>query len=83
MILSKKRQLINTGLDKKSKVDNLLLKVEEAQQQYETPLQATAIIPKPIEGKEGDMKLVIEGASFYLYIKLEKRWMKVQLQEVS
>lgn len=83
-IIKKGRRLINSGiLSVDPTIARLLIKSQEAEQQYETPLQPTAGIPKPIEGKNGDMKLITEGTDVYLYIKVNKRWMKTQLQEVS
>tara|TARA_R110000803_G_scaffold11628_4_gene34631 strand:+ start:338 stop:592 length:255 start_codon:yes stop_codon:yes gene_type:complete len=82
-LIKRTRQLINTALNERSEIDRLRLKSEEAEQQYETPLQPTAVIPNPIEGKNGDTKLITEGADVYLYVKVDKRWMKTQLQEVS
>jgi len=83
-LTKKRRRLINSGiLGVDPTIAKLLGKSREAEQQYETPLQLTAVIPKSIEGKDGDMKLITEGADVYLYIKVNKRWMKTQLQEVS
>ena len=82
-LIKRTRQLINTALNERSEIDRLRLKSEEAEQQYETPLQPTAVVPRSIEGKDGDMKLITEGVDVYLYVKVDKRWMKTQLQEVS
>tara|TARA_R110000796_G_scaffold37307_5_gene94245 strand:- start:988 stop:1248 length:261 start_codon:yes stop_codon:yes gene_type:complete len=84
IIKVKKRRLINTGIfGADSNTLKLLNKSQEAEQQYETPLQPTAVVPRSIEGKDGDMKLITEGVDVYLYVKVDKRWMKTQLQEVS
>jgi hypothetical protein len=83
-IIKKRRRLINGGIfGADPNIIKLLAKSQEAEQQYETPLQPTAVIPRSIEGKDGDMKLITEGVDVYLYVKVNKRWMKTQLQEVS
>lgn len=56
--------------------------IEETKQQYETPIKVDRNIPKNAQGKDGDRKVVKEGNDNYLYIKIEGRWMKTQLQEV-
>ena len=39
-------------------------------------------IPTNSEGVDGDRKVVKEGNDNYLYVKVDGRWMKTQLQEV-
>ena len=69
-------------LDRVHTIKNNTQDIEETRQQYETPIDVNRNIPKNIEGKDGDRKVVKEGNDNYLYIKVDGRWMKTQLQEV-
>ena len=71
-----------TILDEIHTIKNNTQDIEETKQQYETPIDVNRNIPKNIEGKDGDRKVVKEGNDNYLYIKVDGRWMKTQLQEV-
>ena len=69
-------------LDRIHTIKNNTQDIEETKQQYETPIKVDRNIPKNAQGKDGDRKVVKEGNDNYLYIKVEGRWMKTQLQEV-
>lgn len=69
-------------LDRVHTIKNNTQDIEETKQQYETPIKVDRNIPKNAQGKDGDRKVVKEGNNNYLYIKVEGRWMKTQLQEV-
>jgi hypothetical protein len=69
-------------LDRIHTIKNNTQDIEETKQQYETPIKVDRNIPKNAQGKDGDRKVVKEGNDNYLYIKIEGRWMKTQLQEV-
>lgn len=69
-------------LDRVHTIKNNTQDIEETKQQYETPIKVDRNIPKNAQGKDGDRKVVKEGNDNYLYIKIEGRWMKTQLQEV-
>ena len=63
-------------------VENTFKKIHEIEQQYETPAKVDPNIPSHSEGTDGDKKLIKEGNDSYLYIKINNRWMKTQLQEI-
>lgn len=69
-------------LDRVHTIKNNTQDIEETKQQYETPIKVDRNIPKNAQGKDGDRKVVKEGNDNYLYIKVDGRWMKTQLQEV-
>lgn len=71
-----------TILDRIQTIKDNANDIEEIKQQYETPIQIDKIIPSNFEGKDGDRKVVKEGHDNYLYIKVDGRWMKTQLEEV-
>jgi hypothetical protein len=54
-------------------------KIQEIEQQYETPIKTTIDRPINDEGVDGDRTVVQE----FLYIKVGGRWMKTELQEVE
>ena len=76
------RKEVKRILDREHTIKNNTQDIEETKQQYETPIRINRNIPKNAEGKDGDRKVVKEGNDNYLYIKVEGRWMKTQLQEV-
>jgi hypothetical protein len=76
------RKKIKSILDRVHTIKNNKRDIEETKQQYETPIKVDRNIPKNAQGKDGDRKVVKEGNDNYLYIKIEGRWMKTQLQEV-
>jgi hypothetical protein len=76
------RKKIKRILDRVHTIKNNKRDIEETKQQYETPIKIDRNIPKNAQGKDGDRKVVKEGNDSYLYIKIEGRWMKTQLQEV-
>lgn len=76
------RKKIKRILDRVHTIKNNKRDIEETKQQYETPIKIDRNIPKNAQGKDGDRKVVKEGNDNYLYIKIEGRWMKTQLQEV-
>ena len=78
-ILKIKKRTILDGIHT---IKNNTQDIEETKQQYETPIDVNRSIPKNTEGKDGDRKVVQEGNDNYLYIKVDGRWMKTQLQEV-
>tara|TARA_S200002703_G_scaffold99669_2_gene86158 strand:+ start:642 stop:878 length:237 start_codon:yes stop_codon:yes gene_type:complete len=76
------RKKIKRILDRVHTIKNNTQDIEETKQQYETPIKVDRNIPRSAQGKDGDRKVVKEGNDNYLYIKVEGRWMKTQLQEV-
>lgn len=76
------RKKIKRILDRVHTIKNNTQDIEETKQQYETPIKVDRNIPRNAQGKDGDRKVVKEGNDNYLYIKVEGRWMKTQLQEV-
>lgn len=76
------KKKIKRILDRVHTIKNNTRDIEETKQQYETPIKVDRNIPKNAQGKDGDRKVVKEGNDNYLYIKIEGRWMKTQLQEV-
>lgn len=56
--------------------------IEEIKEQYETPIEVNRVRPNNSQGENGDRKVVKEGNDNFLYIKVDGRWMKTQLQEV-
>lgn len=69
-------------LDKIHSIKDNIRDIEETKQQYETPIKVDRNIPTNSQGVDGDRKVVKEGNDNYLYIKVDGRWMKTQLQEV-
>jgi hypothetical protein len=76
------KKVVKRLLDRIHTIKNNTKDIEETKQQYETPIKVDRNIPKNAQGKDGDRKVVKEGNDNYLYIKIEGRWMKTQLQEV-
>jgi hypothetical protein len=76
------KKVVKRLLDRIHTIKNNTQDIEETKQQYETPIKVDRNIPKNAQGKDGDRKVVKEGNDNYLYIKIEGRWMKTQLQEV-
>ena len=58
-------------------------KIQEIEQQYETPIKTTIDRPINDEGVDGDRKVVQEVDKEFLYIKVGGRWKKTELQEVE
>ena len=77
------KKVVKRLLDRIHTIKNNTQDIEETKQQYETPIKVDRNIPKNAQGKDGDRKVVKEGNDNYLYIKIEGRWMKTQLQEVK
>ncbi len=69
-------------LDRVHTIKNNTQDIEETKQQYETPINVDRNIPTNSQGVDGDRKVVKEGSDNYLYIKIDGRWMKTQLEEV-
>jgi len=69
-------------LDRIQTIKNNENDIEEIKEQYETPIVVNKATPVNSEGADGDRKVVQEGNDNYLYIKVDGRWMKTQLQEV-
>ena len=57
-------------------------KIEEIDQQMETPLSVRQSIPISDEGFDGDQVIVSDSSGSFIYIKVNGRWMKSQLEEV-
>ena len=57
-------------------------KIEEIDQQMETPLSVRQSIPISDEGFDGDQVLVSDSSGSFVFIKVNGRWMKSQLEEV-
>ena len=63
-------------------VSDTFKKINEIEQRYETPTKVQQNIPSHSEGVDGDKKLIKEGNDSYLYIKINNKWMKTQLEEI-
>ena len=63
-------------------IEAILRKQTQADLQYETPIKLEKEKPRNNVGKLGDRKIVKEGTDYYLYIKVQEKWMKVQLEDV-
>jgi hypothetical protein len=61
--------------------EELLNKIEETQQQLETPIKIDKRKPVQSEGVEGERKIIKEGIDFYQYRKIENQWYKVKLEK--
>mgnify|MGYP003119411615 FL=1 len=57
-------------------------KIEEIDQQMETPLSVRQSVPISDEGFDGDQVLVSDSSGSFVFIKVNGRWMKSQLEEV-
>lgn len=57
-------------------------KVDEVQQQFETPIKVSTSNPSNDNGFDGDRMVVENGDSSFLAIKVNGRWMKTQLEEM-
>ena len=57
-------------------------KIEEIDQQMETPLSVRQSAPISEEGFDGDQVVVSDSSGSFVYIKINGRWMKSQLEEV-
>ena len=57
--------------------------VNEIKQQFATPTNQTNVRPNNTDGDDGDKKIVTENNQEFLYVKVEGRWMKSELQEVE
>lgn len=78
------RRLINTAMTPEMRaIKAIAQKQKQSEKQYATPIVLDNKKPSNTEGKPGDRKVIQEGSSYYLYIKVTDRWMKVQLQEVN
>jgi len=62
---------------------NVQLEIEEVKQQFATPTQQDNVRPSNNDGQDGDKKVVVEGNQEFLYVKVNDRWKKTQLQEVE
>ena len=56
-------------------------KIEEIDQQMETPLSVRQSVPISDEGFDGDQVLVSDSSGSFVFIKVNGRWMKSQLEE--
>ena len=57
-------------------------KIEEIDEQMETPLSARQSVPVSDEGFDGDQVIVSDSSGSFIYVKVSGRWMKSQLEEV-
>lgn len=62
---------------------NIELEIEEVKQQYATPTEQETVRPSNTDGVDGDKKVVVEGNQEFLYVKVNNRWKKTELQEVE
>ena len=62
---------------------NVQLEIEEVKQQFATPTEQETVRPSNTDGVDGDKKVVVEGNQEFLYVKVNDRWKKTQLQEVE
>ena len=62
---------------------NIELEIEEVKQQYATPTEQENVRPLNTDGVDGDKKVVVEGNQEFLYVKVNNRWKKTELQEVE
>ncbi len=68
-------------LDRIQTIKDNVNDIEEIKEQYETPIEVDKKVPRNSQGEDGDRKVVKEGHDNYLYIKVDGRWMKTQLEE--
>tara|TARA_Y100001972_G_C7377110_1_gene197921 strand:- start:164 stop:397 length:234 start_codon:yes stop_codon:yes gene_type:complete len=68
-------------LDSIQTIKDSVKDVEEIKQQYETPILSDKVRPNNRDGVNGDRKIIKEGNNNFLYVKVEGRWMKTQLEE--
>lgn len=82
---NKAKRLIQSALNvnPNAQLAQALLKQVQSEQQYETPIKVETSTPKNEDGKAGDRKIIKQNNEYFLFIKVENRWMKTQLQEVK
>ena len=84
--MKKRERILNTftktgGL--RNLVSKSLEKIKVAENQYTTPIKQTISRPSNTKGKDGDRQVFVENGKSYLVIKVNKRWMKLQLEEID
>ncbi len=84
--MKKRERILNTftktgGL--RNLVSKSLEKIKVAENQYTTPIKQTINRPSNTKGKDGDRQVFVENGKSYLVIKVNKRWMKLQLEEID
>jgi hypothetical protein len=57
-------------------------KVDEVEQQFETPISQQSTSPNNTDGVDGDRMVVDNGDTSFLAIKVNGRWMKTNLEEL-
>lgn len=57
--------------------------IETIKQQLEIPTSQSNVRPNNTDGDDGDKKIVTENNQEFLYVKVDGRWMKSELQEVE
>ena len=72
-----------TVLNNIAKQSNVQLEIEEVKQQFDTPTEQDNVRPSNTDGENGDKKVIVEGNEEFLYVKVNDRWKKTQLQEVE
>ena len=72
-----------TVLSNIARQSNVQLEIEEVKQQFSTPTEQDNVRPSNTDGKNGDKKVIVEGNEEFLYVKVNDRWKKTQLQEVE
>ena len=72
-----------TVLNNIAKQSNVQLEIEEVKQQFATPTEQDNVSPSNTDGENGDKKVIVEGNEEFLYVKVNDRWKKTQLQEVE
>ena len=64
-------------------VSSTVRDIETIKQQLETPTSQSNVRPNNTDGDDGDKKIVTENNQEFLYVKVDGRWMKSELQEVE
>ena len=56
-------------------------KIEEIQQQMDTPAKVVSVIPTNDQGSQGSKKIVKEGQQVFLYHKVDNEWYKIEMEK--
>lgn len=70
-------------LDSIGMISSPIRDIETIKQQLETPTSQSNVRPNNTDGDDGDKKIVTENNQEFLYVKVDGRWMKSELQEVE
>jgi len=68
-------------IDKTNIREDLEDRIEEIQQQMETPAKVVEVIPNADEGSQGSKKIVKTGTQVFLYHKVDNEWYKIEMEK--